>query len=77
MEKPEADNKRFFFTAGYFTNKEMVDIIRKYFPEYNDRLPGLGDEGGDYPRSTIARQGRSWVLSLVHSRRLSLTPSTR
>ncbi|KAJ5032932.1 uncharacterized protein L3040_009521 [Drepanopeziza brunnea f. sp. 'multigermtubi'] len=49
MELPGAANKRFFFTAGYFTNKEICEIIRKNFPEYKDQLPGVDVKGGDRP----------------------------
>lgn len=48
MEKPEAANKRFFVTAGYFSNKEMCQIIKKNFPELKD-LPSDTTPGGDYP----------------------------
>ena len=39
MEKPEAANKRFFVTAGYFSNAEIAEIIRDNFPGYKDMLP--------------------------------------
>lgn len=48
FEKEEAGNKRFFTTAGYFSNREIVDIIRKHFPEFKD-LPTESTPGGDYP----------------------------
>jgi len=51
FEKPEAANKRFFTTAGYFSNKEICQIIRKNFPEFKD-LPGDSTPGGDYPEGT-------------------------
>lgn len=49
-ELPEAADKRFFTTAGYFSNKEIADIIRKNFPEYHDALPTPETPGGDYPK---------------------------
>lgn len=49
MELPEAGGKRFFFTEGYFTNKEICEIIRKNFPEYEKELPGKDVKGGDRP----------------------------
>jgi len=52
MEKPGAGNKRFFITAGYFSNKEICEIIRKNFPEYADKLPAPDVKGGDYPDGT-------------------------
>ncbi|CAO2647951.1 Nn.00g088730.m01.CDS01 [Neocucurbitaria sp. VM-36] len=51
FEKPEAANKRFFTTAGYFSNKELCQIIKKNFPEYKD-LPSDSTPGGDYPEGT-------------------------
>lgn len=48
FEKPEAANKRFFTLAGYFSNKEICEIIKKNFPQYKD-LPGESATGGDYP----------------------------
>ncbi|CZT42183.1 related to aldehyde reductase II [Rhynchosporium secalis] len=53
MELPEAGGKRFFFTAGYFSNKEICEIIRKNFPEYKDQLPAESVKGGDYPEGGI------------------------
>lgn len=51
FEKPEAANKRFFTTAGYFSNKEICQIIKKSFPGFKD-LPGESTPGGDYPEGT-------------------------
>jgi len=53
MELPEAGGKRFFFTAGYFSNKEIADIIRKNFKEYKNELPAEGVKGGDYPEGGV------------------------
>ncbi|KAI4870340.1 NAD(P)-binding protein [Hypoxylon rubiginosum] len=49
IEKPEAANKRFFITGGYCSNRQIVDIIRKHFPEYHAQLPHVSAEGGDLP----------------------------
>jgi nucleoside-diphosphate-sugar epimerase len=51
FEKPDAANKRFFVTAGYFSNKEMCQIIKKNFPDFKD-LPSDSTPGGDYPEGT-------------------------
>lgn len=55
MELSEADNKRFFFTAGYFSNKELLELIRKNFPEYKDKLPApeVTGAGVDYPAEGV------------------------
>lgn len=49
IEKEAAANKRFFVTEGYFTNKQIVDIVRKNFPELKDKVPGPEVKGGDWP----------------------------
>lgn len=43
MESPEAGGKRFLLTAGHFANTQIVDILRRAFPELDDQLP-RGDE---------------------------------
>jgi nucleoside-diphosphate-sugar epimerase len=53
MEVPEAAGKRFFVTAGMFSNKQILEIIRKHFPEYHDQLPGPEVKGGDFPESGL------------------------
>lgn len=49
MEKPDAANKRFFTLAGYFSNREIINIIRKHFPHFEKNLPSGSTPGGDYP----------------------------
>ena len=39
LEKDEAANKRFFCTAGYFSNAEIAQIVKEEFPEYAKGLP--------------------------------------
>ena len=53
-ERPEAAGKRFFITAGYFSNKEIANIIRDSFPDLASKLPTEDTKGGDYPE-----EGRS------------------
>ncbi|KXH59332.1 NAD dependent epimerase/dehydratase [Colletotrichum salicis] len=50
MEKAEAGNKRFFITNGYCSNHEIIDIIRKHFPEYKSALPSRCTKGGELPK---------------------------
>lgn len=52
-EKDGAANKRFFFTPGHFSSREVVEIIRKNFNEYKDVLPSKDAPGGDYPEEGI------------------------
>ena len=50
LEKPAAAGKRFFVTAGQFSNKELAEIIAAEFPEYRNQLPtGEGLEKGALP----------------------------
>ena len=50
MEKPEAAGKRFFVVAGYFSNKEVAEIVAKNFPELADKVPtGEALKAGDFP----------------------------
>jgi len=51
FEKPEAANKRFFVTAGYYSNKDICQAIKKNFPKLKD-LPSDSTPGGDYPEGT-------------------------
>lgn len=53
LEKPAAQGKRFFITAGYFSNKEIVEIIRKNFPDLRDNLPLPETKGGRYPEGGL------------------------
>ena len=48
-ERPEAAGKRFFITTGYFSNKEIANIIRDSFPDLESKLPTKDTKGGDYP----------------------------
>lgn len=47
MERPEAGGKRFFTTAGIFTNRDIVAAVRNNFPELKNRLPGEDVKGGE------------------------------
>jgi len=49
IEKEEAANKRFFVVAGYFSNREVAEIIEKDYPQYKEGLPTKSTPGGDYP----------------------------
>ena len=51
FEKPDAANQRFFTTAGYFSNREICNIIKKNFPQFKD-LPSESTPGGGYPKGT-------------------------
>lgn len=65
IEVPEAAGKRFFVTTGYFSNKEIADIIRKNFPEYEKELPGKDTPGGDYPTDGIYKYDNSQSVKVL------------
>ncbi|GFF22146.1 putative NADPH-dependent methylglyoxal reductase GRP2 [Aspergillus udagawae] len=49
MEASGVMNKRFLLTAGYFSNKEICEVIRGSFPEYGPQLPEQNTDSGGYP----------------------------
>lgn len=49
FEKPELGGTRLFTTAGYFSNRQVVDVVRKNFPELQAKLPAEDVQGGDFP----------------------------
>ncbi|KAF4994577.1 hypothetical protein FGRMN_5692 [Fusarium graminum] len=49
LEEPSAGGKRLFTTAGWFSHREIVDIVASKFPEFKDRLPGPEVKGGELP----------------------------
>ena len=65
MELPAAADKRFFITAGHFSNKEITEIIRKHFPEYQNALPVPGTKGGDYPEGGIYKYDNSRAVEVL------------
>ncbi|ROW17290.1 hypothetical protein VPNG_01284 [Cytospora leucostoma] len=49
FEKPEAGGHRLFVTEGYYSNKEILDVVRKNFPDLKDKLPAEDVKGGEFP----------------------------
>lgn len=54
LTKERAANERFFVVEGYFSNRDICEIIRKNFPELADKLPGKEVKGGDYPAGGLS-----------------------
>ncbi|KAJ5373170.1 NAD-dependent epimerase/dehydratase [Penicillium concentricum] len=48
IEVPEAGGERFFVTTGFFSNKELADIIRETHPQLESKLPPA-DAPSDFP----------------------------
>ncbi|KAF2396255.1 NAD(P)-binding protein [Trichodelitschia bisporula] len=74
VELPEAGGKRFFATAGFYSNKEIADIVRNHFPEYKN-LPGPDIKGGDYPTEGLYKVDNSRVKSVLGTKFTSLEDS--
>lgn len=53
IEKPEAGGKRFFITAGQFSNQQMADIIIKNFPQLADKLPAERESNDGFPEGGV------------------------
>ena len=50
MGSEEAAGKRFFIVADKpFCNRDLVNVVRKDFPQYADKLPKEDATGGDFP----------------------------
>ena len=58
-EVEAAGNKRFFITAGYFSNEEIADIIRDNCPQLSAKLPAKGVKGGEYPQGGVYKYDNS------------------
>ncbi|KAL8733537.1 MAG: hypothetical protein Q9181_003536 [Wetmoreana brouardii] len=43
-ERPEAAGKRFFVTAGYYSNRELADDVREQLPDIK-----IAGKGGEFP----------------------------
>lgn len=61
MEIPDAGGKRFFITSGYFCNKQIADIVRDNFPEYEGKVPAKEVEGGEFPKEVFKYDNRRAV----------------
>ena len=75
MELPEAADKRFFITAGYFSNKEICEIIRKNFPELKAQLPSEDVKGGGYPEKDLYKYDNTRTVEVLGIKFTSLEKS--
>lgn len=64
MEIPEAAGKRFFVTPGHFCNKDLIEIIRKNFPDYASKLPAPTVKGGTLPDELFGADSSQAVKTL-------------
>ena len=75
IEVDAAANKRFFVTAGYFSNKEIAQVIRKNFPDLAKNLPSESTPGGDYPKDGIYKYNNSRTKEVLGIKFRSLEDS--
>jgi nucleoside-diphosphate-sugar epimerase len=77
IEKDEAANKRFFVTAGYFSNKEIAQIVEKNFSQYKEGLPSASTPGGDYPEEGVYKYNNKRVTEVLGVKFKSLEESIK
>ncbi|KAI9700858.1 MAG: methylglyoxal reductase (NADPH-dependent) gre2 [Candelina mexicana] len=75
IELAEAQGKRFFIATGYFSNKEIVDIVRKNYADLASKLPGKDTPGGDYPEGGIYTYNNSRTVEVLGIKFRSLETS--
>ena len=64
-ESEEAQNKRFFVTAGYMSNEEIAGIIRDNYPDLKDKVPAKGVKGGGYPAEGVYKYNNSRTKDML------------
>lgn len=76
FEKPRAGGKRILTVSGLYSNKEIVEIIEKRFPEFRSCLPlGKALATGDYPESGVYQFDNSLAQEILGIRFRSLEES--
>lgn len=77
IEKDEAANKRFFITAGYFSNREIAQAVEKNYPQYKENLPSKSTPGGDYPEDGVYKYDNKRVIDVLGVKFRSLDESVK
>lgn len=71
IEAAQAGGKRFFVTAGHYSNKRLADAIRKTHPELSSQLPR--DDTDELPDGVYGYDnGRAKVLLRIDFRTLEV-----
>lgn len=76
FERPAAGGKRFFCTAGKYSNREIVDAVRANFPELQAKLPAEDAKGGDYPEGGLYSYDNSRATKELGINWISISQST-
>ena len=77
IEKEDAADKRFFITAGYFSNKEIAQIVGKHYPQYKEGLPTDKTPGGDYPDEGVYKFDNKRSIDVLGVKYRSLEESIK
>ncbi|EMR65340.1 hypothetical protein MGN70_000741 [Eutypa lata] len=75
MERAEAGGKRFFVTAGYYSNRDIVAAVRKNFPGLAAKLPAESVQGGGYPEGGVYKYDNSRATEILGIDWISLEKS--
>lgn len=76
MDKPECGGQRLFTLAGEFSNREIVDIVRKNVPAMAGKLPAEDVKGGEpNDPSTTFKADNSLTTKLLGVKWTSLQTS--
>ena len=59
------EGQRVFATTGYFSNREIANIVRKNFPGLKDKVPGEDMKGGDYPEGGVYKYDNERAKGLL------------
>ena len=65
LEIPEAAGHRLFTVTGSFCNRYVLDIVRKNFPEYADKLPAEDVKGGE-PAENVYKTDNTETKKLLN-----------
>jgi len=76
IESSETDGQRVFTATGHYNNQELIEIIRKNFPEYADKLPSENANGGGLPAGGVYQANNSRFKKLLGQDFISFEQST-
>ena len=77
-ERKEAAGQRFFTTAGYFSNRDIAEIIREKYPNLREKVAGTEEAlspGGYPPKEELAKYNNSRAKEVLGLKFRSLKES--
>lgn len=60
IEVSEAGGQRFFLVSGFYTNKDLADIIRETYPQLEEKLPPK-DSASDMPANVYGYNNKKSI----------------